>query len=64
MDHYLAEKWQDRKSKKTEQKKKRGDRKGESSDSPEISGTGNRASQAYLQRDGELNEYSLQYLSV
>ena len=34
----LAEKWQDRKSKRTRQKKKnkRGDRKGESNDSPEI----------------------------
>ena len=33
----LAEKWQDRKSKRTRQKRnKRGDRKGESNDSPEI----------------------------
>ena len=31
----LAEKWQDRKSKRTRQKSKRGDRKGESNDSPE-----------------------------
>ena len=32
----LAEKWQDRKSKRTRQKNKTGDRKEESSDSPEI----------------------------
>ena len=32
----LAEKWQDRKSKRLKQKNKRGDRKGESNDSPEI----------------------------
>ena len=32
----IAEKWQDRKSKRTRQKNKRGDRKGESNDSPEI----------------------------
>ena len=32
----LAEKWQDRKSKRNRQKKTRGDRKGESNNSPEI----------------------------
>ena len=34
----LAEKWQDRKSKRARQKNKRGDRKAESNDSPEIPG--------------------------
>ena len=36
----LPEKWQDRKSKRTGRKNKRGDRKGESNDSPEIPGMG------------------------
>ena len=34
----LPEKWQDTKSKRTRQKNKKGDRKGESNDSPEIPG--------------------------